>query len=192
VAYDSQYYKEYYKQRKESLLEARRRKYATDKKYRTDILNRARIASVTRTLQRRALRQEARVIHAHRSERVYYLTAVEKMINRDRSVIDSWRNANPPIIPRPLYYGKRGWGLYSESQVMYMAKTLHRLDTGKVIMTYQHLSKLFHRVWNETFSEKKLTTYIKEILHGTSRSDVEKKKERQVRKGKFAGVDARG
>ena len=183
MAYDPVYYKQYYEQRKADILAARGERYRTDERYREGILRRARVASVVKTLTRRKQRDAARVVHAGKSEKMFYMAQMEMMVNRDRAVLDDWRRCEPPIIPTPLYFDKRGRGMYSESQTKYLSKILHRLDTGTLLMTYEDLRLLLHKTWSETFSERNLTTRIREVLHNGTRSEGEGRK---VRQGRYA------
>ena len=179
MAYNSDYYKEYYKQHKADILAARGEKYRQDERYRQGILRRAKVASVVKTMIYQKQKEAIRVIHAGRPERLFYVNSMELMVNRDRAVLDDWRKSDPPIIPTPLYYDKRGRGMYSASQVQFIAKVLHRLDIGKLSMTYNDLRLLLHDVWKESFSEKTLTIRIREVLHGKHRKEGEGRKVRQ-------------
>lgn len=185
MAYNSDYYKEYYKQHKADILAARGEKYRKDPRYRDAILRRAKVASVVKTMIHQKQKEAIRVIHAGKPEKVFYVKHMELMVNRDRAVLDAWRKSDPSIIPRPLYYDKRKRGVYSESQVNFIAKVLHRLDLGSLSMTYNDLRLLLQSVWAERFSERILTTRIMEVLHGRFRKEGEGRKVRQgkVRQG---------
>lgn len=183
MAYNADYYKEYYQQHKADILAARGEKYRQDERYRQGILRRAKVSSVIRTLTNRKQKEAIRVIHAGKPEKIFHVSHMEMMVNRDRAVLDDWRKCDPPIIPAALYYDKRGRGVFSESQVKYISKVLHRLDTGSLLMTYNDLRLLLHSVWKETFSEKNLTTKIREVLHREQTSEGESRK---VRQGRYA------
>lgn len=188
MAYNPDYYKNYYAARKEQILAAKKRRYETDKRYREGILKKARVSSVVRVLKNREQRKAARVTHNGKPESFYYVTSMLPLVNRDRSVIDKW--IRDGLIPQPLYYDKRGRRLYAESQVKFLTAALHKLDHGKLSMTYVDLRNVLHDVWGETFSDRLLVKAIREALHG--KHYVKGEGKRKVRQGKAASQSSRG
>lgn len=181
MAYDPEYYKQYYKARKEKILADKKRRYETDARYRGGVQQKARVSSLLRTMKSRELKKAARVVHNGRPEHFYYVTTMLPIVNRDRSVIDKWIHSY--IIPPPSHRDRRGRRLYSESQVRFLASLLHKLDHGKASMTYTDMSYILRDVWGETFSEKLLVKTVREVLHGKYYKEGEGRK---VRKGKKA------
>lgn len=180
-----EYQRDYYLKNRKKLRERRRERYRTDASYRQAIRQRAVIKAAMQSL--RAKRRPApRVLHGNRQESVYHLNEVEEVINRDKDCLYNWQRGDPSLLPPALYEDARGRRMYSDSQIKFIAKLVHRLDTGQLRITYRDMRRILQEVWSERFSELRLTKAIGEVLHGKyyqkDREEARKRKEEGRRK----------
>lgn len=188
MSYSPEYQTEYYRKRKLEISLIRKQKYAENKKYREAILQRARLRAALLSAKRKEERSKRSVEHNGKKERVYYISEMESIVNRDFDVLRSWKHQE--IIPAPLFHDKKGRGLYTLSQVSFLARILQKLDTEDWAITYQDLYRILSDLWHETFSERKLNSVMREVVHGKyyaeDREKIWRKKSRYISKASDA------
>lgn len=165
----SSYNKDYYKQHKKAIAARRKKKYHSDPALRTLMKKRAKAHYQMKAIAKRARIKTGAV--EGKQEKLFYLNEIDTVVNRDRTILYAWRRAGESILPTPLFHDLRKRGLYSDSQVQYIAEILARIDSGKLAITYRRMGLILRDVWAKKFNRKTLETAIKEVLHGKYHSE---------------------
>lgn len=144
------YWREWWKRNKADQNRQRREKWRTDPKFRESQMQRV----VTRNTLLKAMRAEERttVNHDGRKEKIYYLYQMDPIVNRDVFTLRRWRNQGARIIPKALYYDRRGRGMYCDSQVKFIAALLKMVDNDEVFLSYRFMGQTLSEVWGRKFS----------------------------------------
>ena len=121
-------YKQWYKENKAELSKKRKRRYRQDKDYRTDC--RAKALKYYKTHKRKTSPVDRFRIQNVAGDNYVTIGRVAKAIDRSVHTVRLYHAAG--LIPMPLFFDRRGWRLYTMSQLGVLRKTFEMLDKGKI------------------------------------------------------------
>ena len=139
--------------------------------------------------------ERTRATHNGRVEKIYYLNQREHLVGRDVFTLRRWRNEGTRIFPKALYYDRRGRGMYSESQVKFIAALMKMVDNDEVFLTYRFMGQTLNEVWDKTFSLVSLKAALVNVPrkyrdqnNEEDRADGSYVKRREKRQGKYRDI----
>lgn len=147
-------WRDWWKRNKAEQNRLRREKWRKDPAFRKAQL--ARVTTRNSILTAMKTEQRTRTTHDGRLEKLYYLCQMEPLVGRDVFTLRRWRTQGERIFPKALYYDKRGRGMYSESQVKFIAELLGMVERDEVFLTYRFMGQTLTEVWGRRFSRTSL------------------------------------
>jgi hypothetical protein len=139
----SEYHKEYYRQHKHSILEARRKKYESDDKYREQA--KERFKKRYNKHLRSPSKEIGYTIKKVNGKQLFSIKYVAEMTGL--STIDVRRLEYDGFIPKSLYTDKRGWRLYTEWQVKSITVALSALKKENI--TKNEAKEFIKKEWRK-------------------------------------------
>jgi hypothetical protein len=89
-----------------------------------------------------------------RKESLYMISYVASTAGRSKDTIDAWTKIG--FMPKPLHTHKKGFGLYTNSQILYLEALIKKIDLEGLFLTTDNFRFVLDTVWNEPFSIKRL------------------------------------
>jgi len=137
-------FKDYYRKNRRSLLAKKRRKYRTNRSYRESVRKQARRRYYTKVKSRQS--SDRTVVSSKDGRQFISIGKVSKIIGRTPCTIRQYHRSG--VLPKPLYFDRRGWRLYTKGQVLLLKKAFQAFDEGK-LGSLTELGELVLKKWKE-------------------------------------------